>query len=81
MCKSWKGAIQQGLEYNNIVYSALSFAGKKRKTAVRTYDKSTKTWIDIYRPFVISEYNKHMGEVDLINSIMRTQNIILRSKK
>lgn len=48
---------------------------------VRRCDRSRKTYIDIYRPFVASEYNRHIGGIDLINSITRRQTILLRSKR
>lgn len=66
---------------NKLVHLASSFAGEEPKSVVRRYDKSSKTHIEIDRPFVVNEYNRHMGGVDLINSIMGRQKILLRSKR
>lgn len=66
---------------NKIVNLASTFAGDIPKSTVRRYDKSNKRYIDIDRPFVVGEYNRHMGGVDLIDSIMGRYKILLRSKR
>ena len=37
-------------------------------------------YITIERPHIVAEYNRHMGGVDLIDSIMARYKILLRSK-
>lgn len=65
---------------NKTVCLASSFAGKNPTSMVQRYDKSRKTYISIERPYVIAEYNRHMGGVDLLDSIMARYKILLRSK-
>lgn len=51
---------------NKVVTLASNFAGKSPVSSVRRYDKSKKNFVTIERPFVIEEYNRHMGGVDLL---------------
>ena len=47
---------------NEIVHLASSSAGEEPKSTVSRYDKATKAYTEIDRPFVMSEYNRHMRE-------------------
>lgn len=51
------------------------------KLNVNRYDKAKKEKNDIICPFIVQEYNKHMGGVDLMDSFLGRNHIILRSKK
>lgn len=51
------------------------------KAHVRRYDKKTKQYITIDHPNIVGEYNRHMGGVDFIDSIMGCYKIKLRSKR
>lgn len=66
---------------NKIVTLASNFAGKNPTSTVRRYDKSQKQYITVERPFVVAEYNRHMGGVDLLDCIMGHYKIKLRSKR
>ncbi|CAG4932290.1 unnamed protein product [Parnassius apollo] len=66
---------------NKVVNLASSFVGEMPKAQVRRYDKKTKQYITIDRPNIVGEYNRHMGGVDLIDSIMGCYKIRLRSKR
>lgn len=66
---------------NKIVNLASSFVGKMPKAQVRRYDKKNKRYVSIDRPNIVGEYNRHMGGVDLIDSIMGRYKIMLRSKR
>lgn len=66
---------------NKVVNLASSFVGEIPKAQVRRYDKKTKRYISIDRPNIVGEYNRHMGGVDLIDSIMGCYKIQLRSKR
>ncbi|GFT06823.1 piggyBac transposable element-derived protein 3, partial [Nephila pilipes] len=68
-------------KYNKTVIMASTFAGEKPLEKVMRYDKKTKNRVEIIRPHVIKEYNKHMGDVDLLDSIIALQKILMRSKK
>ncbi|XP_049310850.1 piggyBac transposable element-derived protein 3-like [Bactrocera dorsalis] len=55
---------------NKLVTLASTFAGQNPISEVRRYDKKNSRYINISRPNVVGEYNRHMGGVDLIDSIM-----------
>lgn len=66
---------------NKMVNLASSFVGEMPKAQVRRYDKKNKRYVSIDRPNIVGEYNRHMGGVDLIDSIMGRYKIQLRSKR
>ncbi|KAG6461481.1 hypothetical protein O3G_MSEX012654 [Manduca sexta] len=66
---------------NKIVSLASTFAGQKPESDVRRWDKQNSRYVNIKRPNVIGEYNRHMGDVDLLDSIMGIYKIRLRSKR
>lgn len=66
---------------NKIVNLASNFAGKHPTSVVRRWDKSGKQYISVKRPFVIAEYNRHMGGVDLLDCVISHYKIKLRSKR
>ena len=77
-----------GIEISSLVWkdnkavSLLStYAGQLPLTTINRFDKKTKKKIDISCPFVIKEYNHHMGGVDLMDGIIARHKIVLKSKK
>lgn len=50
---------------NKEVHTASTYAGVEPTDLVRRWDKKTKSYISVSRPFAIGEYNKYMGGVDL----------------
>ncbi|XP_035218302.1 piggyBac transposable element-derived protein 3-like [Stegodyphus dumicola] len=60
---------------------ASTFVGEKPLRKVYRHDKKTKDHVEIIRPHAIEEYNKHMGSVDLLGSIIAQHKILMRSKK
>lgn len=66
---------------NKAVMLLSTFAGELPKTKVQRYDKTNKKYVEIDRPYVVGEYNRHMGGVDLIDSIMGRYKIQVRSKR
>lgn len=66
---------------NKVVCMASTFAGALPIDTVRRYEKSKKRYITVNRPFVIAQYNKNMGGVDLIDSIMGRYKILVRSNR
>ncbi|CAH2091810.1 unnamed protein product [Euphydryas editha] len=66
---------------NKIVTLASTFAGIQPGTDVRRWNKQNSRYVNIKRPNVVGEYNRHMGGVDLINSIIGIYKIQLRSKR
>ncbi|KAJ8971561.1 hypothetical protein NQ317_009750 [Molorchus minor] len=51
------------------------------KTTLERFDRKHKKRIEIECPHIISEYNRHMGGVDLMDSLIGRYNIKIRSKK
>ncbi|GFT17592.1 chimeric ERCC6-PGBD3 protein [Nephila pilipes] len=66
---------------NKTVIMASTFAGEKPLGKVMRYDKKIKNRVEITWPHIIEEYNKHMGGVDLLDSIIARHKILMRSKK
>lgn len=48
---------------------------------LQRWDKSTKTYVSIDCPLLISEYNKHMGGVDLLDSLIGRYHIKMKTSK
>ncbi|KAJ8938650.1 hypothetical protein NQ314_011389 [Rhamnusium bicolor] len=65
---------------NKLVTFLSTFAGEVPKTTVKRYDKKEKKSIEIDCPFIVKEYNHHMGGVDLLDSNLGRLKI-LQSKK
>ena len=72
-CVAWKD--------NKIVTLLSSYSGALPVTKVNRFDRITKAKIDITCPFIVQEYNKHMGGVDLMDSFLGRNHIKMRSKK
>ncbi|GFS38330.1 piggyBac transposable element-derived protein 3 [Nephila pilipes] len=66
---------------NKTVIMASTFAVEKPLGKVMRYDKKIKNRVEITRPHVIEEYNKNMGGVDLLDSIIARYKILMKSKK
>lgn len=66
---------------NKIVNLASTYAGQQPETDVQRWDKQNSRYVSIKRPYVVGEYNRHMGGVDLLDSIMGIYKIRLRSKR
>ncbi|GFU28823.1 piggyBac transposable element-derived protein 3 [Nephila pilipes] len=67
-------------DYKTVI-KASTFAGEKPPGKVMRYDKKTKNRVEIIRTHIIEECNKHMGGVDLLDSIIARHKILLRIKK
>lgn len=58
-----------------------TYAGKLPETKVKRFNRSTKSKIEVSCPFVVTEYNRHMGGVDLLDSLIGRYKIKMRSRK
>ncbi|KAJ8937358.1 hypothetical protein NQ314_011903 [Rhamnusium bicolor] len=58
-----------------------TFAGENPSKSVQRFDRKLKKKMDVNCPFVIREYNRHMGGVDLLDSNLGPVKILRRSKK
>lgn len=66
---------------NKYVTLASSFAGRNPITKVKRFDRKEKKTVEVDCPHVITEYNRHMGGVDLLDSFMGRYKIQLKSRK
>lgn len=66
---------------NKTVTLLSTFAGESPIETVQRYDRKQKKTVNINCPFVIREYNRHMGGVDLLDSNLGRVKILRRSKK
>ncbi|KAG8201208.1 hypothetical protein JTE90_019847 [Oedothorax gibbosus] len=66
---------------NKTVQMLSTFAGKSPVKDVSRYDRKTKSRISIPCPQVIQIYNKHMGGVDLHDSLLGRYKISMRTRK
>lgn len=66
---------------NKYVTLISSFAGTNPLGKIKRYDRKEKQNIYIDCPFIIQEYNKHMGGVDLLDSLIGRYKIKIKSKK
>lgn len=66
---------------NRMVTLLSTFVGKEPVSEVQRYDKKLKKRIPLKCPEIIQIYNKHMGGVDLLDSIIGRYRIAMRSKK
>lgn len=55
---------------NKLVTLLSSYCGILPEGTIRRFDKKKKKNIEVSCPFIIKEYNKHMGGVDLLDSLM-----------
>lgn len=59
---AWKG--------NKIITLLLEYAGAEPKTTIQRFDRWNKIRVDIKCPFIAKEYNRFMGGVDLLDSLI-----------
>ncbi|XP_014613520.1 PREDICTED: uncharacterized protein LOC106791973 [Polistes canadensis] len=70
-CVAWKD--------NKIVTLLSSYSEALPVTKVNRFDRITKGKIDITCPFIVHQYNKHMGGVDLMDSFLGRNHIKMRN--
>lgn len=66
---------------NKVVKVASSYVGEVQTDKVKKHDRKTKTNIEVTRPQSINIYNKHMGGVDMMDSMISRYRISIRTKK
>lgn len=52
-----------------------------QKNSINRFDKKTKRILDVNCPAIIKDYNRHMGGVDLLDSLIGRYKIRMRTKK
>lgn len=66
---------------NRQVHMASTYAGALPEDTVKRYDRTSKTVIEIPRPFAIKEYNRYMGGVDMADRMIAHYPHGLKSKR
>lgn len=66
---------------NKTVIMLSTFAGTNPVREVKRFDRKEKCHKKVTCPYVITTYNKHMGGVDLLDSLIGRYKIGMRSKK
>lgn len=66
---------------NKYVTLISSFVGKNPISQVKRFDRKEKKNIEVDCPNIITEYNRHMGGVDLLDSLMGRNKISIKSRK
>lgn len=66
---------------NKYVTLVSSFAGTEPISKVKRYDRKEKKIVEVDCPYIITEYNRHMGGVDLLDSFMGRYKIYMKSRK
>lgn len=66
---------------NKPIHIASNFAGSHPQSVCKRWCKSTKTIIEIPRPFSVGIYNKNMGGVDLLDQLLALYPLRRRNKR
>jgi len=66
---------------NKIITLLSSYCGILTKNSINRFDKKTKRILDVNCPAIIKDYNRHMGGVDLLDSLIGRYKIRMRTKK
>lgn len=66
---------------NKSVYLASNYVGRGALDKVTRWDKTESKYIEVDRPQVVKDYNFSMGGVDLLDQLISTYRIFIRSKK
>lgn len=66
---------------NRQVHMASTYAGALPEDTVKRYDRTSKTIVEIPRPYAIREYNRYMGGVDMADRMIAHYPHGLKSKR
>ncbi|XP_051515101.1 piggyBac transposable element-derived protein 3-like isoform X1 [Myxocyprinus asiaticus] len=66
---------------NRAVTLVSSFAGPEPVQKIKRWDKATKTYIEVERPYIVGTYNKFMGGLDLLDSFAAKYKYCIKSKR
>lgn len=53
---------------NRAITLVLSFAGPEPVQKIQRWDKASRTYTEVERPYIVGVNNKYMGVVDLLDS-------------
>lgn len=63
------------------LYRVFHISWEKHESHVRRWSKQNSKYVTMKSPNVVGEYNRHMGGVDIIDSVMTICKIRLRSNR
>lgn len=66
---------------NRAVHLLSTFEGVEPLSTVLRWDRKQKRHIEVQRPSIVGEYNRHMGGIDLLDFLMSRYKISMKSKK
>ncbi|XP_050059682.1 piggyBac transposable element-derived protein 3-like [Aphis gossypii] len=66
---------------NKLVTLLSSYCGILPEMSINRFDKKSKRNMEVKCPSIIKEYNRHMGGVDLLDSLIGRYKIKIRTKK
>ncbi|XP_039290397.1 piggyBac transposable element-derived protein 3 [Nilaparvata lugens] len=66
---------------NSLVHVVSSYAGKTPESETERFSRKEKRRVPIKRPFSVDLYNKHMGGVDLMDSLVALYRNDVRNKR
>lgn len=66
---------------NKVVKIASTYAGEVPTDKVKRHNRKTRTNIEVTRPQCIKVYNKHMGGLDMMDSMIGRYRMAIRTKK
>ncbi|XP_065557654.1 piggyBac transposable element-derived protein 3-like [Artemia franciscana] len=72
--------VVKGLD-NNTVCLALTYAGITPQDTCRRWNVKDKSRVEVSRPAIVYEYNRHMGGVDLADMLVEMCRTHLRTRK
>ncbi|XP_050025155.1 piggyBac transposable element-derived protein 3-like [Dermacentor andersoni] len=66
---------------NSLVHVVSSYAGRQPEGTTKRYNRKESKVMDVTRPYSVEVYNKHMGGVDLMDSLIARYRNDVRNKK
>jgi hypothetical protein len=80
---SYKGAPLSNVVWkdNKLVTLMSTYCGVEPKSLIERFDKKSKNKTTVECPFIIKEYNRFMGGVDTLDSLIGRNKIQMRSRK
>ncbi|KAL7384930.1 hypothetical protein ABVT39_011930 [Epinephelus coioides] len=73
--------LDRSSQANQHLYNLATAAFQEPVQEIQRWDKATKTYTDVERPYIVGTYNKYMGGVDLLDSFTAKYKFALKSRR